>query len=161
MPGFPNSIGNGNEVINRIKKVKYLWIIINDQSNRGTHINELNKTLIPPLPFTKGCGLHAAFERPNNCPGRSVVPKPRKFCFCVTAAARPLRVPWAIKTAVVSQQVCRGGIVSAESLPWWVKGCRGHPMEAQWSPQWSLIGCYRSVKGGTMVVQGRQRHRSK
>ena len=33
--------------------------------------------------------------------------KPRKFCFCVTAAARPrpLCLPWTTKAAVVSQQV--------------------------------------------------------
>ena len=32
-------------------------------------------------------------------------PNPRKFCFCVTAAARPVCVAWTSKTAVVSQQV--------------------------------------------------------
>ena len=31
--------------------------------------------------------------------------KTRKFCFCVTAAARPLYVHWTTKTAVVAQQV--------------------------------------------------------
>ena len=30
-------------------------------------------------------------------------PKPRKFCFCVTAAARPLCIPWTTKTAAVTQ----------------------------------------------------------
>ena len=33
-------------------------------------------------------------------------------------------------------------------------------MEAQWSPQWSLNGRYRLAKGGTMVVQRRQKLRS-
>ena len=33
-------------------------------------------------------------------------------------------------------------------------------MEAQWSPQWSLNGRYWVAKGSTMVVQGRQKHRS-
>ena len=32
-------------------------------------------------------------------------PKPRKFCFCVTAAARPLCVHWTIKTAEASHKL--------------------------------------------------------
>ena len=31
-------------------------------------------------------------------------------------------------------------------------------MEAEWLPQWSLNGRYRSAKGGTMVAQGKQKH---
>ena len=54
----------------------------------------------------------------------------------------------------------KGGRVEAEPLPRWLKGCRGRRMEAQWSPQWSLNGRYWSAKGGTMVVQGRQKRRS-
>ena len=80
-------------------------------------------------------------------------PKPRKFCFCVTAAARPLCVPWTSKTAVVSQQV-------VQRRQNYCYGGRGRRMEAQWSPQWSLNGRYWSDKGGKVVVQGRQKHRS-
>ena len=49
--------------------------------------------------------------------------------------------------------------LEAEPSPWWLKCCRGRRMEVQWSPQWSLKGRYWSVTGGTVVVQGRQKHR--
>ena len=61
----------------------------------------------------------------------------------------------------LNDQICCNGATGrakeAEPLPRWLKGCRGHWMEAQWSPLWSLNGRYRSAKGGTMVVQGRQK----
>ena len=50
--------------------------------------------------------------------------------------------------------------MKAETLPRWFKGYRSRRMEAQWSPQWSLNGRYWAVKGGTMVIQGRQKRRS-
>ena len=50
--------------------------------------------------------------------------------------------------------------MEAEPLQWWLKGCRGHRMEAQWPPQWSLNGRYWSAKGSTMVGQGRHRSHS-
>ena len=102
-------------------------------------------TFVPPLSDQKN-GQDAQWS-----------PKPRKFCFCVTAAARPLCLPWTTKSAVMAQQVAEGGRVEAEPLPRWLKGCRGRRMEAQWSPLWSLNGRYRLAKGGTMVVQGRQK----
>ena len=49
--------------------------------------------------------------------------------------------------------------MEAGALPWWLKVCRGHRMEARESPQWSPNGRYRSAKGGTVVVQGRQKRR--
>ena len=81
-------------------------------------------------------------------------PKPRKFSFCVTVAARPSYVHWTTKTAAVAQQVVQRS-----------HGCsrfavHGRRMGAQWSPQCSLNGRYWSAKGGTMGVQGRQKHRS-
>ena len=53
-----------------------------------------------------------------------------------------------------------GGRVEREPLPLWLKCCRGRRMEAQWSPQWSPNGRYWSAKGGTVMVQGSQKHRS-
>ena len=52
-------------------------------------------------------------------------PKPRKFCFCVTATARPLCLPWTTKTVVVAQHVAqrrqngdRPIAMVAQGLPW-------------------------------------------
>ena len=79
------------------------------------------------------------------------------FCFCVTAAARPLCVPWTSKTAVVSQQVVQrrqsGGrtIVMVSMVAEWRHSGRhsdcsmnaiGRPKEVQW---W--------YKGGRSIAQ--------
>ena len=44
--------------------------------------------------------------------------------------------------------------MEAEPFSWWLKGCHGRRMEAQWS----LNGHYWSAKGGTVVVQGKPNH---
>ena len=108
-------------------------------------------------PFTPGCDLRAIFGRPEtyedaqtqkvlflcNCCSTTVVPSLNHQNCCI-GTARSHKGVW----------------VDAEPLSWWLKGCRGRRMEAQWSPQWSLNGGHWSAKGGTMVVQGRQRYRS-
>ena len=45
IPGCLNSIKIDNGVINRVKELKYLGIILDDELNWEAHINELNKSL--------------------------------------------------------------------------------------------------------------------
>ena len=79
-------------------------------------------------------------------------PEPRKFCFCVTAAARPLCLPWTTKVAVVAQQVAQrrqsGGrtvAMVAQVLPWSLNGGRVvATVIAQWTP---LVGQRRHKEG--------------
>ena len=79
-------------------------------------------------------------------------PKPRKFCFCVTAAARPLCLPWTTKATVVAQQVARrrqrGGRTIAkvaEGLPW---SPNGGTAVATVIAQWTLLVGQRRLNGG-------------
>ena len=79
--------------------------------------------------------------------------EPRKFCFCVTAAARPLCLPWTTKAAVVPQHVaqrrqseCRTIATVAQVLPWSLNGGTVvATVIAQWTP---LVGQWRH-NGGT------------
>ena len=48
-----------------------------------------------------------AVDGPTERYARGPCNRLRKFCFCVTAAARPLCLPWTIKAAVVAQQVAQ------------------------------------------------------
>ena len=98
-------------------------------------LGEMSK-LKPPLP--QGCDLRATFERPENWPGPQWLPKPRKFCFCVTAAAPPLN----------HQNCCSSKMGRAKEAEWrqnhchgGSRGCRGRRLEAQWSPlmAWNLF----------------------
>ena len=43
-------------------------------------------------------------------------PKIKNFCFCVTAAARPLCIHWTKKTAVVARQVLFYGATSGQPM---------------------------------------------
>ena len=106
-------------------------------------------------PFTQGCDLRATFGRPENGKDAQWSPKPRKFCFCVTAAARSLCLPWTTKAADVAQQVAQrrqsGGRTIAkvaQGLPW---SPNGGTVVATVISQWSAKG----------VIQGRQKPRSK
>ena len=108
-------------------------------------------------PFTTGCHLRAIFGRPETYEDAQTQ-KVLFLCNCCSTTVVP---------SLNHQNCCIGttrshkGVgVDAEPLSWWLKGCRGRRMEAQWSPQWSLNGRHWSAKGGTMVVQGRQRYRS-
>ena len=90
-------------------------------------------------------------------------PKLRKFCFCVTAASRPLCLPWTTKSVVVAQQVVQrrqsGGRTIAkvaEGLPW---SPNGGTVVATVIAQWTLLVGQRRHNGG-MVVEGRQKRRS-
>ena len=108
-------------------------------------------------PFTQGCDLRATFERPEKWPRLSVVTLTQKVLFlCNCCSTTP--VP-----SLNDQSCCNGTTGRAKVSEWrqnhiprWLKGCHGRRMEVQWSPLWSLNGCYWSAKGGTMVVQRRQ-----
>ena len=104
-------------------------------------------------PFTQGCDLRAAFKRPENSQDAQWSPKPRKFCFCVTAAARPLCLPWTTKAVVVVQQVAQrrqsGGRTiakAAEGLPW---SPNGGTVVATVMAQWTLLVGQMRHNGGT------------
>ena len=80
-------------------------------------------------------------------------PKPREFCFCVTAAAWPLCLPWTTKAAVVAQQVAQrkqseGRTIAkvAEGLPW---SPNGGTVVATVIAQWTLLVGQRRHNGGT------------
>ena len=84
-------------------------------------------------------------------------PKPRKFCFCVTAAARPLCLPCTTKSAVVAQQVVlkrqSGGRTIAkvaEGLPW---SPDGGTVVATVIAQWTRLVGQRRHNGGTRKAE--------
>ena len=84
-------------------------------------------------------------------------PKPKKFCFCVIATARPLCVPQTSKTAVVSQQVVQrrqsGGrtiVIVAQLLPW---SPNGGTVVATVVAQWTLLVGQRRHSGGTREAE--------
>ena len=124
----------------------------------SSYLRVFSSVLFIKATFTQSCDLLATFERPENWPGRSVVGRTQKVLFlcnyCSTTLVRSSN----------HQNCCSGTTVEwwveAEPLPWWLNGCRGRRMEAQWSPEWSLKGRYWSAKGDTVVVQGRQKHSS-
>ena len=84
-------------------------------------------------------------------------PKPRKFCFCVTAAARPLCVPWTIENAVVAEQVMQrrqsGGrtiAMVAQGLPW---SPNEGTVVATAIAQWTLLVSRMRHSGGTREAE--------
>ena len=97
-------------------------------------------------PIRQGCDLHDTFERPENWSERSVVAQTQKVMYLCN---------YYITTPGATVRGKEAGWVEAEPLSWWLKGCHGRRMEAQWSPQRSLNGRYWPVKGGTMAVQVR------
>ena len=73
-------------------------------------------------------------------------PKPRKFCFCVTAEAWPVCLIWTTKTAVVAQQIAQrrqsGGrtiAMVAQGLPWWLCRCGWVVTQKNFSLQWRCL----------------------
>ena len=102
-------------------------------------------TLVPPLSDQKN-GQDTQWS-----------PKPRKFCFCVTAAAWPLCLPWTTKAAVMVQQVAQrrqsGGRTIAkvaEGLPW---SPNGGTVVATVIAQWTLLVGQRRHNGGTRKAE--------
>ena len=102
-------------------------------------------TFVPPLSDQKN-GQDAQWS-----------PKPRKFCFCVTAAARSLCLPWTTKSAAVAQQVAQrrqsgGRTVAevAEGLPW---SPNGGTVVATVIAQWTLSVGQRRHTGGTRKAE--------
>ena len=102
-------------------------------------------TFVPPLSDQKN-GQDAQWS-----------PKPRKFCVCVTAAARPLCLPWTTKSAVVAPQVAQrrqsGGRTiakMAEGLPW---SPNGGTVVATVIAQWTLLVGQRRHNGGTRKAE--------
>ena len=103
------------------------------------------------------CDHRASFERPEKWSGRPMVAQTQKFRFlcncCSTTPVPSLNHPkhancnWSHKLRRQS-----GGRTSRKNH-WWLKGCRGRRMEAQWSPHRSLNGLYWSAKGGTMETE--------
>ena len=98
-------------------------------------------TFVPPLSDQKN-GKDAQWS-----------PKPRKFCFCVNAAARPLCLPWTTKAAEVAQQVAQrrqseGRTIAkvAQGLPW---SPNGGTVVATVIAQWTLLVRQRRHHGGT------------
>ena len=82
-----------------------------------------------------------------------VIQSQRKGTFCITAATRPLCVPWTTKTAVVSQQVGQrrqsGGrtiVMVAQWLPW---SPNGGAVVATVIAQWKLLVGQMRHSGGT------------
>ena len=91
--------------------------------------------------------------------GRSVVAQTRKFCFCVTAAARPLCLPWTTKSAVMEQHVQvaqrrqsghRTIAKVAQGLPW---SPNGGTVGATVNAQWTLLVGQRRHSGGTRKTE--------
>ena len=79
-------------------------------------------------------------------------PNPQSFVFMLLLQHDPCAFIESPKLLQLHNRSCKGGGSEAESLPLWLKGCRGRRMEAQWSPQWSLNGRYWSAKEDTVVV---------
>ena len=67
-------------------------------------------------------------------------PKPRKFCFCAIAAARPLCLPWRTKAAVMTQQVTQrrqnGGRTIAKLIQGLLWSTNGSTVVATVIAQW-------------------------
>ena len=108
-------------------------------------------------PFTQGCDLRATLSDHKNGQDAQWSPKPRKFCFCVTAEARPLCLPWTTKSAVMAQQVAQrrqsGGRTIAkvaEGLPW---SPNGGTVDATVIAQWTLSVGQRRHNGGTRKAE--------
>ena len=98
-------------------------------------------TFVPPLSDQKN-GQDAQWS-----------PIPRKFCFCVTAAARPLCLPCTTKAAVVAQRRQSGGRTIAkvaEGLPW---SPNGGTIVATVIAQWTLLVGQRRHNGGTRKAE--------
>ena len=102
-------------------------------------------TFVPPLRDQKN-GQDAQWS-----------PKPRKFCFCVNATARPLCLPWMTKSAVMAQQVAQrrqsGGRTIAkvaERSPW---SPNGGSVVATVIAQWTLSVRQRRHNGGTRKAE--------
>ena len=107
-------------------------------------------------PFIQGCDLCATFERPEIWPGRSVVAQTQKVMFLCNCCSTTL------ERSLNPRNCCGITTGRAKEAEWRQNhyyGGRGRRMEAQWSPQWSLMGRYWLAKEGTVVVQGRQEHR--
>ena len=102
-------------------------------------------TFVPPLSVQK------------NVQDAQWSPKPKKFSFCVTAAARPLCLPWTTKSAVVAQQVAQtkqsGGRTIAkvaEGLQW---SRNGVTVVATVIAQWTLFVGQRRHNGSTRKAE--------
>ena len=78
-------------------------------------------------PLTPVCGVCTTFEQTEGRPGRSMVARAKKSCFCVTASngiggvcidIRPVFIS-RLKRHIGSLKENRG---KAQTLPWWLKG---------------------------------------
>ena len=85
------------------------------------------------------------------------LPKPSKFCFCVTAAARPLCIPWTTKTVVVAQQVLQrrqsGGKTIAKVAQGSLWSLNGGTVVTTAIAQWTLLVSQRKHNGGTREAE--------
>ena len=121
------------------------------EKNNGSHLLWLKPplhrtaTLVPPL----------SIQKIDQDTQQS--PKPRKFGFCVTAAARPLCVPSTTKTAVVVQQVVQrrqsGGRIIAMVAQWLPRSPDGGTVVATVIAEWTLLVGQRRHNGGTREAE--------
>ena len=116
---------------------QYIWLALNPPLHRDA-------TIVPPLSDQKM--VRKLSGRPN-----------QKFCFCVTAAARPVCLPWTTKSAVMEQQVAqrrqsghRTIAKVAQGLPW---SPNGGTMGATVNAQWTLLVGQRRHSGGTRKTE--------
>ena len=85
-------------------------------------------------------------------------PKPRKFCFGVTAAAWPVCLLWTAKTAAVAQQVTQkrqngGRTIVAMVVQWFSVWLNGGTVVATVIAQWTPLVARRRHNGGTREAE--------
>ena len=108
--------------------------------------------------FTHGCDFAPTLSDQKNKNQEALwSPKLRKFCFCVlTASARPLCLPWTIKTSVVAQVAQRsqsGGRTIAmvtQGLQW---SPNGGTVVATAIAQWTPLFGQEGHHGGTREIE--------
>ena len=107
--------------------------------------------------FTHGCDFAPTLSDQKKNQEAQWSPKLRKFCFCVlTASARPLCLPWIIKTSVVAQVAQRSQIggrtiaMVTQGLPW---SPNGGTVVATAIAQWTSLFGQEGHHGSTREIE--------